>query len=35
VFEVEFCDDHGRTYAQLGLPAEQLMTLHHRPLQVA
>jgi len=35
VFEVEFCDDDGRTYAQLSLPTEQLMTLHYRPLQVA
>ena len=35
VFEVEFCDDNGRTYALLALPAKQLMVLHYRPLQVA
>lgn len=34
-FEVEFSDDQGRTYALLPLRAEQLMVLHHRPLQVA
>ena len=35
VFEVEFCDDQGRTYAQLALPADQLLVLHYRPLQAA
>jgi hypothetical protein len=35
VFEVEFSDDNGRTYALLPLQANQLMVLHHRPLQVA
>jgi hypothetical protein len=35
VFEVEFCDDDGRAYALLALPADQLMVLHYRPLQVA
>jgi hypothetical protein len=35
VFEVEFCDDKGRTYASLALPAQQLMVLHYQPLQVA
>ena len=35
VYEVEFCDDAGRTYASLALQADQLMTLHYRPLQVA
>ena len=34
-FEVEFSDDDGRTYALLPLTADQLMLLHHRPLQVA
>ncbi len=29
VFEVEFCDNDGRTYASLALRAEQLMVLHH------
>lgn len=35
VFEVEFCDDNGRSYAMLALRAEQLMVLRYRPLQVA
>jgi hypothetical protein len=35
VFEVEFCDNDGRTYASLALRAEQLLVLHYRPLQVA
>ena len=34
-FEVEFSDDAGRTYATLGLRANQLLVLHYRPLQVA
>ena len=35
VYEVEFNDDQGRTYAMLALRANQLMVLHYRPLQVA
>ena len=35
VFEVEFCDNQGRTYATLALPADQLMILHHDVVQVA
>ena len=35
VYEVEFSDDEGRTYAMLALRAEQLLVLHYRPLQVA
>lgn len=35
VFEVEFSDDQGRTYAQLAIPQQQLMTLHYQSLQVA
>ena len=35
VFEVEFCDNDGRSYASLALRADQLMVLHYRPLQVA
>ena len=31
VYEVEFSDDSGRTYASLALPADQLMRLHHQP----
>jgi Domain of unknown function (DUF4926) len=29
VFEVEFCDNDGRTYASLALKGEQLLVLHH------
>lgn len=35
VFEIEFCDDNGRTYASLALRADQLMVLHYRPSEVA
>jgi hypothetical protein len=34
-YEVEFSDDTGRTYAELGVRAEQLLVLHHRPLCAA
>jgi hypothetical protein len=33
--EVEFSDDEGRAYAELALPAEDLLVLHHRPVQGA
>jgi hypothetical protein len=29
VYEVEFSDDNGRTYASLGVPAAQLLVLRH------
>ena len=32
VFEVEFSDNQGRTYAQFPLRAAQVMVLHYRPL---
>lgn len=35
VFEVEFSDDQGRTYAQLALSANQLLILHFQPQQAA
>ncbi len=35
VYEVEFADDEGRTYASLALREDQLMVLHYRPSQVA
>jgi hypothetical protein len=35
VFEVEFSDDGGRTYASLALRSMQIMVLHYRPRQVA
>ena len=28
-YEIEFSDDNGRSYASLGLPASQLLVLHH------
>jgi hypothetical protein len=31
--EVEFCDDVGRTYATVALAAEDLVRLHHGPLE--
>jgi len=31
VFEVEFCDDHGRTYAELAVPEKTLMRLRYPP----
>lgn len=31
VYEVEFSDDSGQTYASLALRANQLMQLHHEP----
>jgi hypothetical protein len=35
VFEVEFSDEEGHTYATLAVPAQQLLVLHYEPLQVA
>ena len=35
VYEVEFCDHNGRTYAITALKAEQLMRLHHQPAHQA
>lgn len=35
VFEVEFSDDHGKTYAQLPVSERQLLILHYQSLQVA
>ena len=34
VFEVEFSDDEGRTYASLALRAGQLIVLHYQRLKV-
>ena len=34
VFEVEFSDNEGRTYASLALRAEQLMVLRYQPAKV-
>jgi len=30
VYEVEFCDDEGETYAELSLRGDQLVLLHNR-----
>jgi hypothetical protein len=35
VFEVEFSDAGGRAYASLALPAENLLVLHYKPIQLA
>ncbi len=34
-YEVEFCDDEGRTYAELALEPNQLLVLHHKPERAA
>jgi hypothetical protein len=35
VFEVEFSDDEGRTYAELAITADRLLVLHHRRIAAA
>ena len=35
VFEVEFVDNNGRTYATLALKTNRLLLLHHQPVKVA
>ena len=35
VYEVEFADDNGKTYAMVALKAERLMRLHHEPVHQA
>src|SRR5215210_4357601 len=35
VFEVEFSDNNGRTYASLALRTDQLMVLHHELAEAA
>lgn len=35
VFEVEFSDDMGRTYASLALRTDQLIALHYEPALAA
>ena len=35
VYEVEFSDDEGRTYAMAALSGAQLMRLHHEPVNRA
>jgi Domain of unknown function (DUF4926) len=35
VFEIEFSDDQGRTYAQLPVRESQLLVLHYQPRRAA
>jgi hypothetical protein len=35
VFEVEFSDNDGRTYAMASLRADQLMVLHYEPVDMS
>jgi hypothetical protein len=35
VFEVEFADNEGRTYATLALRSDQLLVLRYQPAKVA
>jgi hypothetical protein len=35
VYEVEFSDNDGRTYATITLPASQLLVLHHEAVAAA
>lgn len=35
VYEVEFSDSQGRTYAMCALRANQLMALHYQPVEPA
>lgn len=35
VYEVEFSDDDGQTFATLALRADQLLVLHYEPVKVA
>ena len=35
VYEVEFSDNQGRTYAQVAVPGAKLLVLYYQPLKVA
>jgi uncharacterized protein DUF4926 len=35
VFEIEFSDNHGRTYATVAVPEKKLMVLYDQPAPVA
>ena len=35
VYEVEFSDDEGRTYAEIALAGQLLLVLHHQPVRAA
>jgi hypothetical protein len=34
VYEVEFTDNYGRTFAEFAVHAEQLLVLHYEPVMV-
>ena len=34
-FEVEFSDNHGRTFESIGIKPEQMMLLHYEPEKIA
>jgi len=34
VFEVEFCDNDGKTYASVPLPGKSILVLHYEPAQI-
>ncbi len=34
MYEVEFSDNQGRTYAELALCADQLLALHNEPIHI-
>ena len=34
IFEVEFSDDDGKTYALVPVGANQLMVLHYEPIEI-
>lgn len=34
-YEVEFCDDEGRTYASAGIRCDKLIVLRYQPAQAA
>ncbi len=35
VFEVEFSDEEGRTYASVALKSEEILVLHYSPVKAA
>jgi len=35
VYEVEFCDEQGKTYASASLKSDQLIPLHYTPIHQA
>ncbi len=35
IYEIEFSDNLGRTYASFSLSSDKLLVLHHEPVQVS